>query len=57
VNLYKDNGYKSRTEYLKSLAEEFNISLSEVKMISELIGKEEDFDGLVSEIQLYLLTK
>lgn len=57
MNLYKDNGYKSRTEYLKSLAEEFNISLSEVKMISELIGKEEDFDGLVSEIQLYLLTK
>jgi hypothetical protein len=57
VNLYKDNGYKSRTEYLKSLAEEFNISVSEVKMISELIGKEEDFDGLVSEIQLYLLTK
>ena len=57
MNLYKDNGYKSRTEYLKSLAEEFNISVSEVKMISELIGKEEDFDGLVSEIQLYLLTK
>ena len=57
MNPYKDNGYKSRTEYLKSLAEEFNISLSEVKMISELIGKEEYFDGLVSEIQLYLLTK
>ena len=57
MNPYKDNGYKSRTEYLKSLDEEFNISLSEVKMISELIGKEEDFDGLVSEIQLYLLTK
>lgn len=57
MNPYKDNGYKSRTEYLKSLAEEFNISLPEVKMISKLIGKEEDFDGLVSEIQLYLLTK
>lgn len=57
MSVYKDNGYKSRTEYLKSLAEEFSIPLSEVKMISELIGKEEDFDGLVSEIQLYLLTK
>lgn len=49
-SIYTDNGYKNRNDYLKSLADEFNVPLSTVKELSDILGADEDFDGLVSEL-------
>lgn len=49
-SIYTDNGYKNRNDYLKSLADEFGVPLSTVKELSDILGADEDFDGLVSEL-------
>lgn len=51
MNVYKDNGYDSRKEYLECLAEDFETSLETVINLALLLGKEEDFDGLVSALE------
>jgi hypothetical protein len=50
-DVYVDNGYKNRTDYLKSLSEEYGIKLSTVKAMASMLGPDEDFDGLVSELE------
>ena len=52
-NIYQNNGYKNRTEYLQNLAFEYEVPLDVVEMFSDMLGTEEDFDGLVSVIQDY----
>ena len=42
--------YKSRTEYLISLAENYGVHLSSVLDLTMLLGDEEDFDALVSMV-------
>jgi len=48
MTIYEQEGYTSRKDYLNNLAEEFGVSPSHVYMLAELLGKDEDFDGLVS---------
>ena len=52
-NIYIENGYQSRKDYLISLSEEFGVDKSIVFSIAYMLGSEEDFDGLVSMIQDY----
>lgn len=52
-NIYIENGYQSRKDYLISLSEEFGVDKSVVFSIAYMLGSEEDFDGLVSMIQDY----
>ena len=52
-NVYTDNGYTDRKEYLESLADEYGLSNSEVYMIAEILGESEDFDGLISSLEDY----
>jgi hypothetical protein len=47
-NVYTDNGYANRMDYLVSLAEDFGLPIWKVKVVAELLGPTEDFDGLVS---------
>lgn len=42
---------KTRAEYLSGLAEEFCISLSVVEVIADTLGPDEDFDGLVTQLE------
>lgn len=53
TNVYVENGFSCRAEYLRSLAEDFDIPLSAVKMLANLLGPNEDFDGLVTELEDY----
>ena len=46
-----------RTEYLQSLADEHEISLAEVLMFADLLGPNEDYDGLVTELSDYAAGK
>lgn len=48
MNIYIENGYKNRTEYLDELREEYG------KLVDILIGvlpESEDFDGLVTSLE------
>jgi len=51
MNIYQENGYKSRKDYLQSLAEEYEVDYQTVACLSALLGDEESFDGLVSAVE------
>jgi hypothetical protein len=53
MNVYQENGYSSRKEYLLSLAEDFGIDKSVVFTIASMLGETEDFDGLISSLEDY----
>jgi len=50
-NIYEERGYRDREDYLRSLAEDYALPLESVKEIAELLGPEEDFDGLICTLQ------
>lgn len=47
-NVYEENGYKDREDYLESMADEYGVSHDKVALLAEVLGPDEDFDGLVS---------
>lgn len=49
--LYQELGYESREDYLECLAEEYGVDLKTVKALAGLLGRNEDFDGLVTMLQ------
>lgn len=55
ADIYQENGYVDRNDYLHSLAEDYGITLTEVQTISGLLGPTEDFDALITELELYTL--
>ena len=49
--IYQDHGYENRTDYLESLIDDYGLNedLQYVMyMTADLLGHEEDFDGLIS---------
>lgn len=50
-NIYQEYGYASREDYLSSLAEDYGVELDTVKALADLLGPNEDFDGLVSQLE------
>jgi hypothetical protein len=50
---YTDNGYENREDYLRSLAEDFGIDESIVFAVADLLGPNEDFDGLITMLEDY----
>lgn len=53
MSIYQDNGYENRKDYLESLAEDYGVDYDLVCALADLLGSEEDFDGLVTSIQDY----
>jgi len=51
LNAYQMNGYNSREDYLRSISEENGIEYSVVLQLAQMLGAEEDFDGLVVTIE------
>lgn len=49
--VYVDNGYENRAAYLQSLAEDWGIELVTVQILADVLGPNEDFDGLVSSLK------
>ena len=41
---------KERYDYLKELAEDYGIDLNTVLTIADMLGEEEDYDGLISTL-------
>ena len=52
-SIYQENGFTNRTEYLQNLSFEYEVPLDVVEMFADMLGNNEDFDGLVSVIQDY----
>lgn len=48
---YKSHGYENREEYLRCMAEDYGLSLQVVHSLAELLGPNEDFDGLVVALE------
>lgn len=48
MNIYQENGFANRRDYLENLAFDYGMDKNEVFTIASLLGKDEDFDGLVS---------
>lgn len=47
-NIYNEHGFANRAAYLEGLAEEYDIDLDTVQQAAELLGENEDFEGLIS---------
>ena len=50
---YIGNGYKDRQEYLYCMAEDYGLPVSTVTALADLLGPDEDFDGLVNSLEDY----
>lgn len=52
-NPYRAAGYENRADYLASIADDFEMGLDTVLMVADLLGPNEDFDGLVTMLEDY----
>lgn len=50
-NVYKENDYKDREDYLKCMSEDYGVPLDVVLSLAEVLGESEDFDGLISTLE------
>ena len=50
TNKYAELGFTNRTEYLDSLAEDYGIDEEAVYALADVLGEDEDFDGLLAEL-------
>ena len=50
-NIYQENGYADRDDYLNCLSEDYGVSIEDVYSFAEMLGENEDFDGLVSALE------
>lgn len=53
MTIYQENGFSSRSEYLADLADTTGVDLSIVRVMADLLGPSEDFDGLVTSLEDY----
>lgn len=49
--VYQNHGFENRTEYLKDLADNYGMDNETVFALADVFGPNEDFDGLVSELE------
>lgn len=51
MNIYQELGFESRKEYLESLADNYGVSTNTVFALASVLGKSEDFDGLIVALE------
>lgn len=52
-NIYQEQGYHNRTDYLRCLSEDYDVPMYIVESLADLLGENEDFDGLVTSLEDY----
>ena len=50
-NIYQQNEYTDRDDYLTCLSEDYGVSIEDVYSLSEMLGENEDFDGLICALE------
>ena len=51
MNIYKEEGYESRNHYLITLTDDYAVDRETVYALAEVLGEDEDFDGLISALE------
>ena len=49
--IYQENGYKDRQDYLECMALDYGVPLEVVVSLAEVLGENEDWDGLVLALE------
>jgi hypothetical protein len=49
-NAYVANGFADRNDYLRDVAENYGFTFKTVRMLANMLGEIEDFDGLISHL-------
>ena len=52
-SVYAQSGFRDRKDYLSHLAEDYGLELDTVLAIANVLGPNEDFDGLVIALEDY----
>jgi hypothetical protein len=55
MSIYQENGFESRKEYLLDLADNMGLDPSIVFALADMLGSNEDFDGLVTSLEDYAM--
>ncbi|SHH68662.1 RNA polymerase [Desulfosporosinus lacus] len=50
MSIYTDEGHASRKDYFESLAKDYGVDVEPVYMLADLLGPDEDFDGLIATL-------
>ena len=53
MTTYQREGFDDRRAYLLSLAEDTGVDIKTVMALADLLGPNEDFDGLVTSLEDY----
>jgi hypothetical protein len=53
MTTYQSEGYPNRRAYLLSLADDIGVDIKTVMALADLLGPNEDFDGLVTSLEDY----
>ena len=51
MNIYEEKGFLDRQDYLEDLADQFGVDIKTVESLSDLLGPNEDFDGLINSLE------
>lgn len=51
MNDYIEAGYETRKQYLESLSDQYDVDIEMVIALASLLGRDEDFDGLISALE------
>ena len=51
MDIYREYGYKDREDYLRQLADENGADVEAVFALADMLGPNEDFDGLVTSVE------
>jgi len=51
LNIYQENGYTDRKDYLECMAGDYGVPLEVVESMADVLGESEMFDGLVSALE------
>lgn len=53
MSVYTENGYDNRKDYLKCMSDDYGVPMKAVVSLTQLLGPDEDFDGLVTGLEDY----
>lgn len=53
LNVYQQQGYYNRADYLRCMAEDYCVPHKVVQAIADKLGQDDDFDGLVMALEGY----
>lgn len=51
MTIYQREGYDNRRAYLLSLADDTGVDIDIVMALADMLGEDEDFDGLVTSLE------